>query len=168
MTLETIAEQYRAKIKTDECGDKIIAGKRGQVYVDDDNVCLMRLDVPVIKRGRFAALGGKVWTGDISLDAHGKRVQDVRVQGIDETRIGDALRLAGVPVRRRLSPAHRAALLAGGQASRFSPRHGSSRPSPSAESPADALEVSQVPRLFRGNILLREMCSSQDVAKVGK
>lgn len=36
MTIEQISEQYRVPVKRDECGDPIIAGKNGHVYVDEE------------------------------------------------------------------------------------------------------------------------------------
>jgi hypothetical protein len=35
LTLETLAEQHRVPIKRDACGDRIIRGKNGHLYVDE-------------------------------------------------------------------------------------------------------------------------------------
>jgi hypothetical protein len=98
------------KIKTDECGDHVIPGKHGQVYVDGTNTCLIRRDAPVVVRRKLEALGGKLWAGDISADRTGRRVQDVRVKDIPEDKIYNALRLAGVKAKKRATTAMLAAL----------------------------------------------------------
>ena len=41
MTMESFAATWRLKIRLDECGDKIISGKRGHLYCDEGRLCLM-------------------------------------------------------------------------------------------------------------------------------
>jgi hypothetical protein len=53
----------------DECGDKIIPGKRGHLHLADGELCLMVIDGAPASRSRWEALGGKLWIGDISRDA---------------------------------------------------------------------------------------------------
>ena len=107
MTLDKIAKEHRVRITRDECGDRIIAGKRGQVYVDEGKTCLMLLDAPHVQAARLLALGGKVWQGDRSPNSKGRIVQDARVQDIADDKIGVALRIVGVKKIREMSEAQR-------------------------------------------------------------
>jgi hypothetical protein len=66
MTLQTFAHQHRLKISRDECGDQIIEGRRGHLYFDGPELCLMILDGPVRARSVLKAIGGTLWTGDKS------------------------------------------------------------------------------------------------------
>ena len=62
---EMFGERYRLKIVRDECGDQIVEGRRGHLYFDGDELCLMALDAPVAGMGDAAlnALGGQLWVG---------------------------------------------------------------------------------------------------------
>ena len=62
--IETFAEQHRLKVTRDECNDQIIQGRRGHLYFDGAELCLMILDGPVRARSVLEAIGGKLWTGD--------------------------------------------------------------------------------------------------------
>ena len=64
--IETFAEQHRLKVTRDECTDRVIQGRRGQLYVDGAELCRMILDGPVRARSVLEAIGGKLWTGDKS------------------------------------------------------------------------------------------------------
>lgn len=110
MTIETLAEKYRLKITRDECNDKIIPGRRGHLYVDAGKICAMWLDTRPINKNRLAPLGGRLWMGDISPDARGKRVQDIWIKGLLPEQIPLAIRLTGVRRKRILSEAQQAAL----------------------------------------------------------
>jgi hypothetical protein len=105
--LEDFARQYRLQTRLDECGDKIIPGRRGRSqYFDGDQLCLMVLDGPVAQPSRWNALGGKLWLGDVS--GTGKsRVQDVKVTGIPSSNAGLAIRMARVKPKRVMSQAQR-------------------------------------------------------------
>jgi hypothetical protein len=81
MTIDQFAQKFRLRIAHDGCGDPIILGKRGHLYFAD-GLCLMVTDGAVAKRIRWEALGGRLWLGDVSPDANGRRVQDVRIDGI--------------------------------------------------------------------------------------
>ena len=82
MNIEQFAEQFRLRITRDECGDKIIPGKRGHLYFAGGELCAMVIDGAPAKRSRWEALGGRLWLGDISPDEAGRRVQDVKVENI--------------------------------------------------------------------------------------
>jgi hypothetical protein len=56
-----------------------IPGSRGQLYFDDGQLCLMVLDGKPAIRSKWKVLGGELWMGDISKNAEGKRVQDVKI-----------------------------------------------------------------------------------------
>jgi hypothetical protein len=82
MTIEQFAELFRLRIVRDECGDKIIRGKRGQLYFSGSELCLMVIDGAPVHKRRWESLGGKLWLGDISPNPHGRRVQDVKIENI--------------------------------------------------------------------------------------
>ena len=63
---ETFAQQHRLKITRDECNDQVIQGRRGHLYFDEGELCLMILDGPVRARSVLEAIGGTLWTGDKS------------------------------------------------------------------------------------------------------
>jgi hypothetical protein len=56
MTTEQFAEQFRLRIAHDECGDKIIPGKRGHLYCAGGELCLMVVDgaPPIEAAGRHS------------------------------------------------------------------------------------------------------------------
>jgi hypothetical protein len=105
MYLTQIAEQYRVNIRRDECGDSIIPGKRGHLYLDGDQICGMWPDTRPMNRSRLMELGGTLWQGDIS-----DGVQDAWVKGIAPDKIRQALRMVGAKPRRVMSEARRAVL----------------------------------------------------------
>lgn len=110
-SIEKFAARYRLKISRDACNDPIINGRRGHLYFADGELCLMVLDgAPAIK-SRWAALGGKLWAGDISPHSKtGRRVQDVKITGIPLENSRFAIRMAGCKAKRILSEAQKAAL----------------------------------------------------------
>ena len=110
MTLQRFAEEYKLRISRDECGDAVIRGKHGHIYVDAGVVCAMWTDATPMNKSRLVKLGATFWQGDISLDAKGRRVQDAWVQGIPPESYQLAIRLVGAKRRRVMSPAQRAAL----------------------------------------------------------
>ena len=110
MTIETLAEKFRLKIARDECGDKIIQGRRGHIYVNAGQVCAMWLNTRPILKPRLTPLGGRLWLGDISLNEHGKRVQDIWVKNVPPERIALLIRLTGCKHKRIASEAQLAAL----------------------------------------------------------
>jgi len=79
---ETFAEQHRLKATRDESNDQIIQGRRGHLYFDGFELCLMVLDGKPSIPSKWKALGGQLWMGDISKNAQGVRVQDVKITGI--------------------------------------------------------------------------------------
>ena len=97
-TLESFAETHRLRISRDECGDQIIQGRRGLLYMDNGSLCLMAVDRKLAIRSRWATLGGNLWMGDISPAPDGRRVQDVKIAGIAHP--AAAFRMAGIfPIR---------------------------------------------------------------------
>jgi hypothetical protein len=44
MTIEQIAEEYRVPVKRDDCGDKIIRGRNGHLYVDEGEIFVCYTD----------------------------------------------------------------------------------------------------------------------------
>jgi hypothetical protein len=110
MTIEQFAEENRLKTSRDECGDVIIRGKRGHLYVDAGTLCAMWTDAPPIYPPQLKELGGTRWQGDISRGATGRRMQDAWVRGIKPEAYGLAIRLVGARAKRIMSPAQRAVL----------------------------------------------------------
>jgi hypothetical protein len=110
MTIQEFAEVYRLKVARDECNDPIIRGRRGHLYVDAGQVCLMILDGRPIKSSRLAELGGRMWQGSICPNP---RVQDCFVKGISPDKVALALRFVGAKRRKVATDAQRAALAKG-------------------------------------------------------
>jgi hypothetical protein len=110
MTIQRFAEEHKLRISRDECGDVIVRGKRGQLYVEGGQLCAMWTDAPPMKWSRLAELGGTVWHGDIGRGAKGRRVQDAWVRGIRPEAYRLAIRMVGAKQRRAMSPAQTAAL----------------------------------------------------------
>jgi hypothetical protein len=54
MTIESCARERRLRIRLDECGDRIIPGKRGHLYFDGGVLCLM-----VTERAQSGGAGGR-------------------------------------------------------------------------------------------------------------
>jgi len=108
--LESFAATHRLRVRTDECGDKIIPGKRGHLYFDAGRLCLMVTDGPPRIRSKWQALGGKLWMGAISPDAKDRRVQDVWIKNIPLENAKEAIRMCGIKRVRELSPAQEAVL----------------------------------------------------------
>ena len=81
--IETCAEQNRLRVSRDECNDQEIQGRRGQLYFDGPELCLMVLGGEPAIRSKWKEPAGKLWMGDISPHPEtGRRVQDVRITGI--------------------------------------------------------------------------------------
>jgi hypothetical protein len=110
MTIQRFADEYKLKISRDDCGDAVICGKRGKLYVDAGVVCAMWTDATPMNKSRLAELDGTFWQGDIGTDAKGRRVQDAWVRGIRPEAYELAIRLVGAKRRRVMSPARWAAL----------------------------------------------------------
>ena len=110
MTIQQFAEKYRLKNSREQCGELIVRGKHGHLYVDGGDLCAIWTDAPPMKQSRLADLGRTMWQGDISRGAHGRRVQDAWVRGIPTEAHKLAIRLVGAKPRRVMSPAQREAL----------------------------------------------------------
>jgi hypothetical protein len=105
------AERFRLKVTQDDCRDLIIEGRRGHLYFDAGELCLMALDARVAGMGDAAlsALGGKLWTGDVYQDPRQRRRRDVKIQGIPEANWPAAIRILQIPRLPRLTAEERAA-----------------------------------------------------------
>ena len=55
--LEVFAEQHILKVTQDESNDKVIQGRRGQLYFDGPALCLMILNGPVRAKSVLEAVG---------------------------------------------------------------------------------------------------------------
>jgi hypothetical protein len=110
MMIQHFAEKYKLKTSRDECGDVIIRGKRGHLYVDGGVLCAMWTDSPPMNQSRLAELGGTFWQGDIGRGDKGRRVQDAWVRGIRPEAHRLAIRMVGAKARREMSPKQKAAL----------------------------------------------------------
>jgi hypothetical protein len=104
MTIERFADKFRLRIVRDECGDKVIPGTRGHLYFADGELCLMVIDGTPAIRSHWDALGGRLWMGDISLDAKARRCQDVKVMGIPIENARSAIKLVRVRQKRMYPP----------------------------------------------------------------
>jgi hypothetical protein len=102
--IETFAEQHRLKVTRDECNDQIIQGRRGHLYFDGAELCLMVLAGKPAHRSKWKALGGKLWMGDISKNAQGARVQDVKITGIPLENARPAIQMCRIRQKRILNP----------------------------------------------------------------
>ena len=130
--IETFAEQHRLKVRRDECKDQIVEGRRGHLYFDGPDLCLMVLDGEPAIHSKWAELGGKLWMGDLSPHPKtGRRVQDVTVTGIPLKMAELAIRMCRIKPKRIMSEAQAAvAAVALEKARRSSPpprqtqRHG--------------------------------------------
>jgi hypothetical protein len=108
--IQEFAEKYRLRVSRDDCGDGIIRGKRGHLYVDNGVLCAMWTDSPPMKQSRLETLGGSFWQGSIGRDANGRRRQDAWVRGIRPEAYRLAIRMVAAKARRVMSPRQIAAL----------------------------------------------------------
>jgi hypothetical protein len=107
---EAFAQQYRLRVTRDECNDQVIQGKRGQLYFDGFELCLMVLDGKPAISSKWKALESKLWMGDISENAQGERVQDVKITGIPLENARQAIRMCQIKPKRIMTDAQKAAL----------------------------------------------------------
>jgi hypothetical protein len=112
MNIKQFAGRFRLRITRDQCGDDIIFGKRGHLYFADERLCLMVLDGTPSAQSSWAAVGGKLWLGDISPDPTGKRLQDVKIVDIPFENACLAIKLVKARRVRCLSPEQRVAVTA--------------------------------------------------------
>jgi hypothetical protein len=101
--IERFAMEYRLRVTRDSCNDPIIAGRRGHLYFDAGELCLMVTDGKPANHSSWAAIGGELWLGDISPNAKGQRVQDVKITGIPLENAGAAIRMVRARPKRVLS-----------------------------------------------------------------
>jgi hypothetical protein len=110
MTIERFVLEHKLKISGDDCGEGIIRGKRGHLYIDCGKLCAMWTDAPPMNASRLERLGARFWQGDIGRGANGRRVQDAWVRGIKPEAYKVAIRMVDAKARRVISPGQRAAL----------------------------------------------------------
>jgi hypothetical protein len=103
MTIEKFAELFRVRIVRDECSDKIIRGKRGQLYFSGSELCLMVIDSAPAHKRQWESLEGKLWLGDISPNHLGRRVQDVKIENIPLQNALAAIKMVRARQKRVLS-----------------------------------------------------------------
>jgi hypothetical protein len=96
---EVFAEQHRLRVTRDECNDQVIQGRRGHLYFDSAELCLMVLDGKPSIPSKWKALGGKLWMGDKT-----EGVQDVKITGIPLENARLAIRMCRIRQRRILKP----------------------------------------------------------------
>lgn len=114
MTLSEFAEQYRLKIKRDECGDPIIPGRHGHVYENSPTTLGAYLIFNSIRKYNFAAK---------MLRAYGcLQRQDAEMEGTflfvpTSGMVRQVLKVVGIKKRRVLSEAQKRALEKARQAS---------------------------------------------------
>jgi len=113
---ETFAEQHRLKVTRDECNDQVIQGRRGHLYFDSAELCLMVLEGKPAIRSKWKALGGQLWMGDKT-----EGVQDVKISVIPVENARAAIRMCRIKPKRIMSEAQKAAL---GKARGLSPLRG--------------------------------------------
>jgi hypothetical protein len=70
------------------------------------------VSISEIYRRLWAALGGKLWTGDTSPAANARRAQDVKIEGIPIETARAAIKLLRIRPKRVLSTEEREVLLA--------------------------------------------------------
>jgi hypothetical protein len=97
--IEAFAEQHRLKVTRDECNDQIIPGRRGHLYFDGPELCLMVLYGKVSIPSKWKALGGTLWLGDKI-----EGVQDVKITGIPLENARAAIKMCRIRQKRILSP----------------------------------------------------------------
>jgi hypothetical protein len=112
ITIERLAEVFRLRVSLDECNDKIIHGKQGDLYFAGGDLCLMVIDGAPLHRRLWAALGGRLWIGETSLGKNGRRVQDVKIEGIPIENARAAIKLLRIRPKRVLSAEQSEGLLA--------------------------------------------------------
>lgn len=78
------------------------------MYFDGKELCLIAIDRKPANRSSWERVGGKLWLGDISPDAKGQRVQDVKIVGVTNPKA--AFRMVGIFAKKVLSPEHLASL----------------------------------------------------------
>ena len=83
---------------------------RGHLYLNGFERCLMVLDGKPSIRSMWKALGGSLWMGDISKNAQGVRVQDVKITGIPLENARLAIRMCQIKPRRIMTDAQKAVL----------------------------------------------------------
>ena len=112
MNISDFAKRHRLRVTGDECNDPIIEGKRGHLWFKDAQLCLMVIDGAPAKRSSWESLGGHLWLGDISPDANGRGVQDVRIDGIPLENAEAAIKMIHARPKRVLTAEEHKALLA--------------------------------------------------------
>ncbi len=69
MNIDTFAEKHQLRIRLDQCGDKIIPGKRGHLYIAGGELGLMVTDGTVANSSRWKELGARSLIAASAIDA---------------------------------------------------------------------------------------------------
>jgi hypothetical protein len=117
--IETFAEQHKTESHKRRPNHP---GRRGHLYFDGAELCLTVLDGKPAIPSKWKALGGRLWMGDISKNAQGVRVQDVKITGIPLENARLAIRMCRIKPKRIMSEAQKAAAAAGLEKARRIPR----------------------------------------------
>ena len=106
MTLESFAEQYRAKIRRDETdGTDTILGRLGQIYeYGDDQLAVMFLPAGESSARKWAAVKRQAEVVGMTLRQSGDDEGVFTFNPADPQQCQVALKIAGVKVRRQMSP----------------------------------------------------------------
>jgi hypothetical protein len=92
--LNTFTETLRARLNT-----SIIKGRRGYLYIENDELCLVALNSCKSQDPRWVELDSKkLFVSKARRQKDGRRVQDVRAEGIPEGNWQKAAKLAQVTV----------------------------------------------------------------------
>lgn len=158
MTLQRFALDNRLKITTDELYDPIIQGKVGQIFVDAGEVCAQWLDAPRMLPSRLKQIGGKLWIGDLSPNAKGKMVQDVKIDYIPASGYRLAITMAKARAKRILTPKQTVAnqaQLAAARAVKKAPRKSSTALIPARPAAPGSIRKRKVTSSITQNVLAR-------------
>jgi hypothetical protein len=117
--IETFAELYRLRVTRDECNERLIQGRRGQLHFDGAELCLMVLDGKPANRSKWKALGGKLWMGDISKECSRRAGSGRKDYQHPAENAVLAILMVGARQKRVLSETRKAELALAGNSTRF-------------------------------------------------
>lgn len=120
MKFPEFAETNRLKVTRDECGDAIIAGKQGQLYPYTESEMGVMFMPPKTKTDSYGRWCPKVWGNfkraaaaiGMVLTQDGDSEGCLSFDPLSKEQVKLAVKIAGVRVRKTLSPERKAALAA--------------------------------------------------------
>jgi len=108
MNIKTFSTQHKLKIKLDECWDRIIPGKMGQIYEFSDT------ELGLLYLGTNAAACSRRRTAcesaGMSINQSGDAEFAASFDPQNPVQVALAIKIAAIKRKRTLSPAHRAKL----------------------------------------------------------